>query len=76
MPGLNETTLFVIEDGKAQSRVVQTGLRLERMVQITSGLNSGDVVITSGQMQLRAGTAVRPQSAPGESPSTGTDDES
>lgn len=60
VPGLNETSLFVIEDGVARSRSVKLGLRLERQVQIISGLEDGDVVITSGQMQLRDGARVTP----------------
>lgn len=62
--GLNEQQVFVVEDGRAQRRTVQTGLRLAREVQIVSGLEPGAVVITSGQMQLRPGVAVRPVERP------------
>ncbi|HUG13105.1 MAG TPA: efflux RND transporter periplasmic adaptor subunit [Opitutaceae bacterium] len=58
--GLNQQTVFVNMEGKAQVRVVETGLRLDRDVQITSGLRSGDELITSGQLQLRPGMPVRP----------------
>ncbi len=60
IPGLNQQTVYVVEDGKAAPRTVQTGVRLDRDVQITSGLKAGDVVITSGQLQVRPGAAVRP----------------
>ncbi len=56
--GLNEQQVYVLENGRAQPRRVQTGLRLAREVQITSGLEAGAVVITSGQLQLRPGAAV------------------
>lgn len=59
LPGLNQQTVFVMNGGRAESRQVQTGLRLAREVQITSGLEAGDIVITSGQLQLRPGDAVR-----------------
>lgn len=65
VPGLNQQTVFVVEDGRAQPRPVQSGLRLAREVQILDGLEPGAVVITSGQLQLRAGDQVRPVERPG-----------
>lgn len=64
IPGLNRQTIFVNVDGKAQSRTVQTGLRLDREVQIIDGLKSGEDLITSGQLQLRNGMAVTPLQRP------------
>jgi membrane fusion protein (multidrug efflux system) len=60
IPGLREKTLYVIEDGRAQARTIETGLRLDREIQIISGLEPNSVVITSGQLQLRPGLAVEP----------------
>jgi membrane fusion protein (multidrug efflux system) len=62
--GLNEKTVFLIEDGRAVRRGVQTGTRTESAVQIVSGLKPGDVLITSGLQQLRNGQAVRAGSEP------------
>lgn len=59
IPGLNEKSVFILEDGKAVQRKVETGLRLASDILILSGLNAGDVVITSGQLQLRPGMAVQ-----------------
>lgn len=74
IPGLSEKNVFVARDGKALRRPVQTGTRTESAVQILSGLQPGDVLITSGLQQLRAGQAVNPI-LPGEtkakSPRTG-----
>lgn len=56
--GLNNQRVFVLENGLAQERNVQTGLRLAREVQILSGLEPGATVITSGQLQLRPGVRV------------------
>ncbi|MFH1497063.1 MAG: efflux RND transporter periplasmic adaptor subunit [Verrucomicrobiota bacterium] len=67
IPGLNQQTVYVVEDGKAAPRDVQTGVRLDRDIQITSGLQAGDVVITSGQLQVRPGTPVRPAKREGNS---------
>jgi len=60
VPGLNEKTVFIVRNGKAERRAVETGTRLESSVHILSGLVPGDVVITSGLAQMRAGQAVRP----------------
>jgi membrane fusion protein (multidrug efflux system) len=60
IPGLSEKTVFVVVDGKAVRRAVDTEMRTESSVQILSGLNAGDVVITSGLQQLRAGLPVQP----------------
>jgi membrane fusion protein, multidrug efflux system len=58
VPGLIEKNVFVIENGKAERRAVETGTRLESTVHILSGLQPGDVVITSGLQQIRPGQAV------------------
>jgi membrane fusion protein (multidrug efflux system) len=60
VPGLTDKNVFVVRDGKAERRSVETGLRTETVVHILSGLQPGDVVITSGLQQLRAGSPVRP----------------
>jgi membrane fusion protein (multidrug efflux system) len=57
--GLSEKNVFLIKEGRAVRRGVQTGTRTESAVQIVSGLEPGDVLITSGLQQLRNGQAVR-----------------
>jgi membrane fusion protein (multidrug efflux system) len=59
IPDMNEKSVFVVHEGKAQRRVVETGTRLESVVHILSGLAPGDIVITSGLQQMRSGQAVR-----------------
>lgn len=58
VPGLEEQNVFVLKDGKAERRAVQTGTRMENTVHILSGLAPGDVVITSGLQQMRPGQEV------------------
>lgn len=58
IPGLHDKNVFVVRDGKAEQRAVQTGTRTQSTVHILSGLAPGDIVITSGLQQLRAGQAV------------------
>lgn len=57
--GLSEKNVFVIKDGKAVRRPVETGTRSETSIHILSGLAPGDQVITSAIQQLRAGLAVQ-----------------
>jgi membrane fusion protein, multidrug efflux system len=60
VPGLNELNVFVVdEEHRAQRRAVEAGTRLESTVHILSGLNKGDVVITSGLQQMRPGQLIR-----------------
>jgi membrane fusion protein (multidrug efflux system) len=60
IPGLNELNVFVVgKDGKAQRRAVEAGTRLESTVHILSGLEKGDVVITSGLQQMRPGQLIK-----------------
>ncbi len=60
IPEMNERSVFVVNtEGKAERRIVETGTRLETVVHVVSGLRAGDVVITSGLQQVRAGQSVR-----------------
>ncbi len=58
IPELGGKKVFVFEDGRAQPRSVETGIRSENAVQITSGLTEGDLVITTGILQLQPGLEV------------------
>lgn len=40
--------VFVLEDGKAVARQVETGLQGENLLEITSGLKEGDTIISGG----------------------------
>ncbi len=48
-----EESVYVIEDGKALRRAVQTGFGQNGMVEITAGLADGDAVVTVGQIGLK-----------------------
>jgi membrane fusion protein (multidrug efflux system) len=58
VPGLNEKNVYVVKDGKAERRAVETGTRLESTVHILSGLAAGETVVTSGLQQIRSGQSV------------------
>jgi membrane fusion protein (multidrug efflux system) len=59
VPELNGTKVWVHKDGKVTSRQVTTGIRTAGNIQITNGLQPGDVVITSGLLQVRPGMEVK-----------------
>ena len=50
-------------DEKAHQRVVQLGVRNSELAQITSGIKSGDPVITSGGYAVPDGTAIKIEKA-------------
>lgn len=58
VPGLQATTVYVIENGVTVARSVDVGRRTEDRVQILSGLSAGDRVVVTGVQQVRPGTAV------------------
>ena len=57
--GLEERYVFVAREGKAERVRVRIGTRTPTQVQIIEGLQPGDLVLTSGVQQLRAGLSVR-----------------
>lgn len=48
-----ETSVFVVEDGKAVQKPVTTGFASEGMVEILSGLSDEEMIVTVGQIGLR-----------------------
>lgn len=59
IPELGSKKLFVLEDGRAVPRLVETGIRTDTEVEITRGLDPSDRVIVSAIQQLRSGLPVR-----------------
>jgi len=58
VPELQGQKVFVYRGGIATPLPVETGVRLERSIQITKGLTVSDTVITSGILQIRPGMPV------------------
>jgi len=59
VPQGTEQFVFRVEDAKAVRVKVETGQRRDGKVEVLSGLERGDVVVTAGQFKLRDGTLVR-----------------
>lgn len=57
--GEGSQSVFMVRDGKAVRRQVQTGLVSQGRVEITSGLEPGEMVIVAGNATLREGANVR-----------------
>ena len=65
MPSGTDQYVYKVVDGKATRVQVKTGLRRGSQVEVVSGLQAGDVVVTAGQIKLREGAAVRTGPSPG-----------
>lgn len=58
VPEMGVDKVYLYKNGKAQPVTITKGIRNEARVQVLTGLNYGDTIITSGTMQLRTGLAV------------------
>jgi membrane fusion protein, multidrug efflux system len=59
IPEMSGIKVFVYKNGKAQEVKVTLGLRTESHVQVSSGLNFGDTLLTTAILQLRHGMPVQ-----------------
>ena len=59
IPGSRDKKVIVSENGQTKFVTVETGLRTEQEVQITSGLQPGDTILISGMMQAKPGMPVK-----------------
>lgn len=58
IPELNGKRVFLYKSGTVTSQSITTGIRTENNVQVESGLNPGDTVITTGILQINQGSEV------------------
>jgi membrane fusion protein (multidrug efflux system) len=59
IPVLKGKTVFIAKNGKAEQVNVETGTRTAENIVVTSGLNIGDTVLTTGAMALKADAPVK-----------------
>lgn len=59
IPDLKGYSVFIYQNGKAESRRVEIGIRTEDQIEVAKGLNEGELLILSAILQLRPGTAVQ-----------------
>jgi membrane fusion protein, multidrug efflux system len=61
IPDIRGEKVFIVKNGKATSKYVTPGIRTESEVEISSGLQPGDTVITSGLLTIRDQMGVIPK---------------
>ncbi|MEO6883778.1 MAG: efflux RND transporter periplasmic adaptor subunit [Bacteroidia bacterium] len=59
VPVLKGQQVFLFKSGKAFAKDVNIGIRNDSEVQVTSGLQPGDSIITTGIMSIRDGASVK-----------------
>jgi membrane fusion protein, multidrug efflux system len=59
IPEMDGEKVFIMKNGKAEQVRITTGLRTESQIQITTGLNFGDTLLTTAILQLRQGMPVQ-----------------
>ena len=59
IPELNSHKLYTYKNGIVNQAQITIGLRTDNEVQVTSGINGSDTVITTGILQVRQGMPVR-----------------
>ena len=59
IPELGGKSVYLFRNGVAEAVEVETGIRRNVQIQVLSGIEPGDTVITTGVLQLRPGAAVR-----------------
>lgn len=61
IPKLKGQSVFVYQNGKAVSREVEIGFRSDKNIEVTSGLNIGDTLITTNILRLKPDSKVKLQ---------------
>ncbi len=59
IPELNRQVVYVAKNGQAERREVTTGARTRDRIQITEGVQPGDLVIVTGLMVMRDGADIQ-----------------
>jgi membrane fusion protein (multidrug efflux system) len=73
VPQGDEQFVFRVIDGKAVRVKVALGQRREGLVEVASGLDAGDIVVSAGQLKLRDGAPVVVIEPAGASPGANAD---
>ncbi len=59
VPVLKGKKVYVVKNGKATEVLIETGIRTDKDVQVTKGLNAGDSLIVTGIMSLKKDAPVK-----------------
>lgn len=56
---IREPSVFVVSKGKVQKRDIKTGIEVKGLIQVLEGLQAGELVVVSGQINLKDGSKVK-----------------
>jgi membrane fusion protein (multidrug efflux system) len=56
IPILKGKKVYTVENGLAKEVIIETGIRNDQFIQVTSGLKVGDTLITTGIMSIKNGS--------------------
>lgn len=57
--GLSSGEVFVVKDGKSYLKKIVSGRNFGDQIEVLSGLNEGEIVVTAGQVNLSDGSVVK-----------------
>ena len=55
---LGKQIVFLYKNGLAEPVEVETGIRTSELIQVVSGINANDTIITTGLLHLKKGMTV------------------
>jgi membrane fusion protein (multidrug efflux system) len=55
---IKDASVYVVENNVVHQKPVKTGIEMNGLIQVVSGLKAGEIVVTSGQINLKDGTQV------------------
>ncbi|WP_158799955.1 efflux RND transporter periplasmic adaptor subunit [Pedobacter sp. L105] len=55
---IKDASVYVVENGKVHQKPIKTGIEMNDFIQVIGGLKAGEVVVTSGQINLKEGAQV------------------
>lgn len=58
IPAARDKKVIVVRDGKAEFVKIETGIRTEAYIQVTSGVQSGDTLVATALMYIKPGGGV------------------
>lgn len=59
IPVLKGQKVYVIRGDSVVENKIETGMRLSDLIQVKSGLQAGDTIVTTGLMQLKKGSKIK-----------------
>lgn len=58
IPGLNSQKVFIARDGVVEEQFIRSGIRTSEKVQVVEGIQKGDIILTTGLLQVQPGMQV------------------